>query len=114
MKYPLFILLFVATSSFAQKYVTEKSKVLFFSAAVLEDITATNAKATGILNAATSEFAFSIPIKEFEFAKSLMKEHFNEKYLETEKYPRGTFTGKLSGFDANSVELQKVTANGKL
>ena len=66
----------------------------FFSDAAIEDITAENKTASGIFNSATSDIAFSIPIKEFEFAKSLMKEHFNEKYMDTEKYPKSTFQGK--------------------
>ena len=42
-----------------------------------------------------------------------MKEHFNEKYMESEKYPHATFTGSIENFDANS-ESQKVNATGKL
>ena len=43
-----------------------------------------------------------------------MKEHFNEKYLESEKYPKATFQGKLQGFDLYSQEVQTVVAQGKL
>lgn len=100
--------------SWAQKYITEKTFVSFFSDAAIEDITADNKAATGIFNAATNDIAFSIPIKEFEFAKSLMKEHFNEKYMDTEKYPKSTFRGKISGFDMNGTGTQNVKAAGQL
>jgi polyisoprenoid-binding protein YceI len=104
----------LSISGIAQKYVTEKSFVSFFSDAAIEDITADNTKSSGIFNVATSDIAFSIPIKEFEFAKSLMKEHFNEKYMDTEKYPRSTFQGKVSGYDPQGSGVQKAKATGKL
>ena len=101
-------------SSWAQKFVTEKTFVLFFSDAAIEDITAKNVAASGIFNSATNDIAFAIPIKDFEFAKSLMKEHFNEKYMDTEKYPKSTFRGKISGFDINGDGVQDVKATGQL
>lgn len=107
-------LLFVASTAVAQKYVTEKSTITFFSEAPLENITAKNSKGNGLISFPSQEFAFSVPIKEFQFAKSLMQEHFNEKYMESEKYPKATFAGKINGFDAKSVQEQKVVAKGKL
>ena len=97
-----------------QKYTAEKSFVSFFSQATIEDITAENAKAASVFNSATGEIAFSIPIKEFQFEKSLMQEHFNEKYMDSEKYPNSTFQGKISGFDSKAKDIQNVTAAGKL
>ena len=101
-------------ASFAQKYTAEKSFVSFYSHAAIEDIKAENDAAVTLFNLSTRDVAFSIPIKNFEFAKSLMKEHFNEKYLESEKYPKATFQGKLQGFDLYSQEVQTVVAQGKL
>ncbi len=43
-----------------------------------------------------------------------MKEHFNEKYMETEKYPKSTFQGKVSGYDPNATGTQNVSSKGKL
>jgi polyisoprenoid-binding protein YceI len=97
----------------SQKYSLEKSSVVFFSEAAIENIEATNIKSASIFNATTSEIVFSIPIVEFEFEKSLMKEHFNETYLESEKYPKALFQGKLSGYSVQSAE-QSVKAIGKL
>lgn len=115
MKRILFLsLIIISGTAHAQKYVAEKSFVSFFSDALLEDITADNKKATSIINAETGDIAFSIPIKEFKFAKSLMQEHFNEKYMESEKYPKSTFQGKLNGFDLKAGGVQTVKAIGKL
>ena len=96
-----------------QKIVSIKSKVTFFSDAVLEDITASTTKTNGIIDLKKSEFAFSLPIKEFEFEKSLMKEHFNEKYMESEKFPKATFLGTIRNFNPDAV-AQDVVAVGKL
>lgn len=98
----------------AQKYTTEKTFVSFFSDAAIEDIRAENTKTAGIFDSATGEIAFSVPIKEYQFQKSLMKEHFNEKYMETEKYPKSTFQGKITGYDANAAGPQNVTSKGML
>ncbi len=98
----------------AQKYSSEKSLVSFFSDATLEDITAQNVKSLGIIDVTTNAIAFSIPISEFKFAKKLMQEHFNEKYMETEKYPKSTFEGNVIGFDQKLKGSQNVKAVGKL
>ncbi len=104
----------VSVSTQAQKYSTEKTFVSFYSHATIEDITAENTKVAGAFNSATGDIAFSIPIKEFQFAKSLMQEHFNEKYMDTEKFPKSTFQGKVTGYDANASGVQNVKSNGKL
>lgn len=98
----------------AQKYSTEKSLVTFFSDAPLEDISAKNTQGIGILDASTNQVAFSIPISGFEFERKLMQEHFNEKYMESERYPKSTFQGKLMNFDSKQKGVQQVKAKGKL
>lgn len=111
-----FLVLFIVMglNASAQKYVLEKSSVTFYSEAAIENITAKNEKASSVLNSETTEVAFSIPIREFQFAKKLMQEHFNEKYLESEKFPKSTFSGKINGFNMATKGVQQVKANGKL
>lgn len=108
------LLMHVSLISAAQKYTVENSSVVFFSSSALENIKGTNSKSASIFNVATSEIAFSIPIGDFEFDRSLMKEHFNEKYLETEKYPKAKFQGLINGFDPTKSGSQMITASGKL
>jgi hypothetical protein len=110
------ILLFVLSGSWcaAQKLTAERTFVSFFSKASIEDIKGENTKAMSIFNSETMDIVFSIPIKEFEFDKALMKEHFNEKYLESEKFPMATFAGKVSGFSKETNGDQNVTAKGKM
>ncbi|HET9054392.1 MAG TPA: YceI family protein, partial [Cyclobacteriaceae bacterium] len=88
--------------------------ITFFSDALLEDITATNTKTTSLFNPQSGDIAFSVPIREFQFEKKLMQEHFNEKYMESDKYPNATFSGKLVGFDPAAQSEQAVKAKGKL
>jgi hypothetical protein len=110
------IVLFVLSGYWcaAQKMTAEKTFVSFFSKASIEDIKAENTKALSIFNSETMDIVFSIPIKEFEFDKALMKEHFNEKYLESEKFPKATFAGKVSGFSKETSGEQAATAKGKM
>ncbi len=112
----LFVIVFSLTVHLAisQKYTVEKGTASFFSHATMEDIAAKNEKVAGLFNATTGDVAFSIPIKEFQFAKSLMQEHFNEKYMESDKYPKSTFQGKVSGFDFNVSQMQQAVAKGKM
>jgi polyisoprenoid-binding protein YceI len=115
MRITLFIIcLVINTLGYAQKYSSTESTITFFSEAPIENITATNRKASSILNIQTKEVAFSVPIIEFQFEKKLMQQHFNERYMESEKYPRATFVGKLEGFDESVTTLQPVVAKGKL
>jgi len=88
--------------------------ITFFSDGVVEDIAAENAAAGSLFNGSTGELVFIVPIKDFKFSKSLMREHFNEKYMETERFPKATFQGKLVGFNASAAGEQKVQAIGKL
>jgi polyisoprenoid-binding protein YceI len=76
-------------------YKTESSKVTFFSDALVEDIEATTHKSTAVMNISSGEIAVLIPIKSFEFDKSLMQDHFNENYMESDKFPNSTFKGKI-------------------
>jgi len=113
-KIVLLICLCLPLSVVAQKYVKESGSISFFSDAPLEDIKAENGKATTLFNSATGDIAYSIPITAFQFDKVLMQEHFNEKYLESDKHPKASFQGKVIGFDMTNSSVQNVTATGKL
>jgi hypothetical protein len=109
-----YLLAWLTTQSYAQKFTAEKGEISFFSDAAIEDIYATNNMIGSLLNTATGELVYIVKIKDFKFDKSLMREHFNEKYMETEKFPKSTFQGKVSGFKPNVPGPQPVKAVGKL
>ncbi|WP_425390754.1 YceI family protein [Ekhidna sp.] len=102
----------------AQNVLIDKKGVAhFFSEAPLEDIEATNEKAIGAIDLDKGTVAVSMFIKNFHFEKSLMEEHFNENYLESEKYPKATFKGKIvdfSSYDFSKPGVITAKANGEL
>jgi polyisoprenoid-binding protein YceI len=87
-------------------YVTRTGHISFFSKAPLEDIEAHNRQASSSINTANGEMAFQVLIKGFEFEKALMQEHFNENYLESDKFPKATFKGKIT--DMKAVKFRKT------
>lgn len=93
-----FLILSSGQYAFAQNFVSSSSKTEFFSSALLEDITAFTTKGKSAINVTTGEIVFSIPIKSFQFERFLMQEHFNEKYLESEKFPKAVFKGKITNW----------------
>ncbi len=96
-------------------YAVESTFVKFFSEAPLENIEASTKSSRALVNIDTKDVAFIIPIKSFEFDKELMKEHFNENYMESEKFKNGTFKGKLaSDVDFDKPGKYEVSAQGIL
>jgi polyisoprenoid-binding protein YceI len=97
---------------FAQQYSSKLGEVSFFSSAKLEDIKADNNKMNGIIDMKTGQFAFKVAINEFVFANSLMQEHFNENYLESDKFPYATFVGKILNHSLVKEGDQQVEVSG--
>lgn len=85
----------ITSAATAQKYLTRTGKVTFFSSTPVENIEALNNEAAAVLDAATGELVYQVPIKSFRFEKQLMEEHFNENYLESSKFPKAVFKGRL-------------------
>lgn len=86
---------FLISTIQAQTLKTDSTYVRFFSEAPLENIEAENKLSKGIINLEKKEIAFVVPIKGFRFEKALMEEHFNENYMESDKYPLATFKGSF-------------------
>ncbi len=77
-------------------YVIKKGQVFFHSNAKLELIKASSSQLKGIINVEKRTFAFSVSIKSFDgFNGPLQKEHFNENYMESDKYPAASFSGRI-------------------
>lgn len=93
----LSILLLLSDSSVAQSvlFATSTGQTSFFSETPAENISAINKKTQAILNTVTGEIAVRMNMRDFDFPNELMEEHFNENYVESEKYPTATFRGKL-------------------
>ncbi len=76
--------------------IDKASRISFFSEAPLENISAVTEKASSALDTGRYEMAFKVAINTFEFKKRLMQEHFNENYMESNRFPHATFNGKIN------------------
>jgi polyisoprenoid-binding protein YceI len=77
-------------------YSTDTGVIAFRSDAPLEVIKASSKKLSGRIDEIKRTFAFQVPVRSFEgFNSGLQQIHFNENYLETDKYPDATFSGKI-------------------
>lgn len=114
----IFLMSMLAISSYtqAQKYMTQNGTVSFFSKTPLEDIEAVNNQVSSVVDLESGNMAFSLLMKAFTFEKALMQEHFNEKYIESEKYPKATFKGQIQNLDKLSLneEPSEVMVKGQL
>jgi len=96
----------IAADVMAQgKYITKNGHISFYSEAPLENIEAHNHEVLSIINLEAKEMAVSMLMKGFSFEKSLMQEHFNENYVESDKFPKSTFKGAFTG--AQPIDLSK-------
>jgi polyisoprenoid-binding protein YceI len=95
---------------------TQNGVISFFSSTPVEDIEAINNQVSAVVNTENGELAAVLLMKAFNFEKALMQEHFNEKYVESDKFPKSVFKGKIVDFDGLEVGNDPVTVmiNGEL
>jgi hypothetical protein len=111
------IILSLVTSANAQKFMTKNGYIGFFSHTPMEDIKGDNNQVAGVLDISNGDMVFQVLIKSFHFDRALLEEHFNENYMESDKFPKATFKGKITNF--SSVSFTKngtydVTVEGDL
>jgi polyisoprenoid-binding protein YceI len=119
LKTPVLFFLFLSLTSLSyaqQKYFTKTGNISF-SAGSGEEIDGVNKTTTCVFDAASGQIEFAVLVKGFEFKRALMQEHFNENYLESDKYPKSIFKGTITNI--NKVNFQKdgsypVTVKGIL
>lgn len=111
-------LLCMTLLGFSQEKKSTKTGEITFEASVpsFEEVKATNKGVSCILNTQTGEIASLALVKGFRFKVALMEEHFNENYIESSKYPKAIFKGKIENFDVSKLteKEQKFTINGTL
>jgi polyisoprenoid-binding protein YceI len=116
----LISMMFVTGILHAQdKFFTKTGKINFDATAAQspEKITAVNKSVTCVMDSKTGNVQFSVLMKGFEFERALMQEHFNENYVESDKFPKAEFKGALA--ENQKVEYTKdgsynVKVKGKL
>ena len=108
----------MSTSMLAQIYLAKTCEISFYSktgAPALEDIAAVNSISKPLLNIITGDLQMKIVMTAFVFDKPLMQEHFNENYVESDKFPNAIFKGKINEkIDYTKDGEHKVTVTGKL
>ena len=85
------------------RYSTAAGQVTFFSTTPIEDIEALNQQVAAIFDLNTGKLAFSLLMRGFVFKSSLMQDHFNENYAESEKYPRARFSGEIKNMPSDEL-----------
>ncbi|MBS1512226.1 MAG: YceI family protein [Bacteroidetes bacterium] len=115
----LFAAAFSITAAHAQNMqMTKTGKISFYSRAKsIDKVEADNNEVLSMLNPQNGELAFSVLIKGFHFESALMEEHFNENYLESSKYPKSTFKGKITNLSTINFTKDGVypaTVDGEL
>jgi YceI-like domain len=113
-----FIFLMVSCLSYngiCQNYMTKTGFIGFYSKTPLEDIKAENNQVYAVLDPASHHIAFAVLLKGFIFTKELMQEHFNENYVESDKFPKTSFSGACSGeMDLSKDGTYQVVIKGDL
>ncbi|MBK6541028.1 MAG: YceI family protein [Flavobacteriales bacterium] len=118
-KHLILAALFAAPLTLAaqERYATRTGHISFHSDTPMEKIEAHNHKSTSVLDASTGAVEFAVLMKGFEFDKALMQEHFNENYVESDKFPKAGFKGKFNGLTADDLKkagTKEVTAEGEM
>lgn len=115
-KLGLLVLFFGVTFAKAQNiYVCKNAQLSFFSSAPIEDIEAVTSRGVSAMNIKTGDIFVKVGIQSFQFKKSLMQEHFNEDYLESDKYPFAEFKGRVvTDPDFSKEGIYPVTVAGTL
>jgi len=111
----LALMLITGLVSAQSLYRTSVGELSFFSETPVLDIEAVNQKTGAILNVGTKELAIQAKITDFQFPNKLMQEHFNENYMESERFPTTKFAGKIKeDIDLTKPGTYSVTAEGNL
>lgn len=102
---------------YEQKFFTKNAEVSFYSDTPMEKIEAHNKSSVCVIDFSDGRIEFSTLIKGFQFEKALMQEHFNENYMESDKFPKSQFKGQIMNYtmiDPGQNKRHKVMVNGDL
>jgi len=91
------VILLMTFGADAQKMFTRDGKLTFVSDAPMEKIEATTSSGMSVWDTESGALEIQVLVKTFAFEKALMEEHFNENYLESDKYPYMRFEGTFEG-----------------
>lgn len=113
----LMIALLASLSVQAQKLITKEGVIEIFSETSLFTIEAKNQTVASILDPASGDVVASTLVRSFKFREALVEEHFNENYMESHRFPKSVFQGKITNndeVDYNVDGTYKVNIEGDL
>jgi polyisoprenoid-binding protein YceI len=104
--------LLLSLSAFSQQYLTREATLRFDAGSPVEDIQATSESASAVYDADKGSLGVQVLMTSFQFKRALMQEHFNENYVESEKFPKAQFRGLYSdGRAKGELTIHGVTQN---
>ncbi|RDI58144.1 YceI family protein [Flavobacterium glaciei] len=109
-KITLIALLIFTIATSAQEKLVSNIGIINFEASIpsFEEVKAMNSKTTCVLLTNTGEIECWANIKDFKFKRELMQEHFNKNYMESNRFPRAIFKGKIDKFDLNKINSKSI------
>ncbi len=111
----LSIIILMVNVGFGQEiYQTTSAKLEFYSEAPIEAIQAESKNGISVINLESRAIAFQVKINTFQFEKALMQEHFNENYMESEKFQTASFKGEMRNLDISNNKEQEIVLKGTL
>lgn len=94
----------------AQRYLTREARLDFDAGSPLEDIEAFTESGSAVYDESTGKIGVQVLMTSFQFKRALMQEHFNENYVESDKFPKASFKGYYGeGFVAGGLTIHGVT-----
>ena len=108
-----FILLICSSNIYSQRFITKDAEISFFSEAPIEDILAKNTKVKAVYDSETKQLVFQLNISDFIFPKPLMQEHFNENYLESDKFPKASFSAIVGQLNQSTSATGTLNIHGE-
>jgi len=109
----LFLIMASSSTKESEKVIARQGQVSFFSYTSVENIKAENNQVLSIIDLENGSIAVSMLMNTFVFEKALMKEHFNESYIESDIYPKATFEGDILDFNPKLEGEQTKIIKGK-
>ena len=94
----LAVIFFFSIATYSQdRLISTNTHIRFFSTTPAEDIESNNYASTSTINLQNGNVVFSVPMQSFEFQKSLMQRHFNQKkFLHTSEFPTARLVAKIT------------------
>lgn len=102
-------------NKYADTYACQDGKLHFYASTLLENISPTSNVMLCVLNTKSKKVSAKVKLTTLVFSNSLMQEHFNENYVESEKYPYAILDAEIvENIDYAKDGVYDITLKGTL